>query len=199
MIHEKVIEALWQPSLVQQIPFRGGASIDWFTLEVEPWHGERFNTNGDDCNKRSSLLTGDDGRMSCLEVEVVRRLLAADVGLQAGWVQAWSCGANSWSRWIWKALPPPIASRNAAIQERRAHKPTSRGGHPDVAVLLGSEVFYVECKVNDPVDKQIDWISAGLELGVIHADQVIVLYGVMNQANPIDESPLRASTYVSGT
>lgn len=180
MIRDSVVAALGQPTLSRQITLRGGASIDWFTLEVEPWRGVRFGTNGDDCNKRSSLLTGDDGRLSCLEVEVVRRLLAANAGLQAGWVQAWTCGANSWSRWIWKQLPEPIATRNRAIQEHRDRKPTYRGGHPDVAVLSGSDVFYVECKVNDPVDKQIDWISAGIELGVITSDQVIVLQGVMS-------------------
>lgn len=177
MIRESVLAALGHPTLSKHVPLDEGATIDWFTAEVEPWRGARFDTNGDDCNKRSSLLTGDDGRLSCLEVEVVRRLLAADVGLQAGWVQAWHCGANLWSRWIWKALPPPIASRNAAIQEHRARKPGYRGGHPDVAVLLGSEVFYVECKVNDPVDKHIEWISAGIELGVFDPAQIIVLQG----------------------
>ena len=36
----------------------GDLELDVFDLEVRPWLGKRFDSNGDDCNKKSALLEG---------------------------------------------------------------------------------------------------------------------------------------------
>jgi hypothetical protein len=72
------------------VPLAGGFSVRLATMRITAWGGASSGTLADDCRKGSSLLTADDGSMSCIEVALVRRLRAS--GLDAGWVQAFPCG-----------------------------------------------------------------------------------------------------------
>ena len=152
----------------------GAASID-----ANPWPSAGPDILGIDCRKKGSLLRSADGSMSCLEVEVVRVLRAA--GLQAGWVQGFACGRQTWGEEIFaRELPVPLAERNRRVQEARFTRPTSFSGHPDVAATDGTRVAYIECKVRDqPKPSQVDWIQTGIARKVVKPGEVLILRGVI--------------------
>lgn len=145
-------------------------------LDLKPWLGERLNSLSGDCQKKDSLVLGSDGRASCTEVEVVRKLRSRWL---AGWVQGFACGAGLWSEWIWKSLPAPAAATNTAVQLARGQRrPTTHSGHPDVAVTDGEQVVYIECKVKDALkETQIEWFRTAFDRKIVLPDQVAVVQG----------------------
>lgn len=155
-----------------------GDVVDVIDVAVQPWTGARFDSNRLDCNKKTALLADADGKMSCLEVEVVRTLRDMD-GWAAGWVQAWRCGGDTWAQWIWSSLPPPLASRNQRVQAALDRGPAKLGGHPDIGLVAGDRVLYLECKIaNDKVDKQLGWFAAGIDSGAISNEDLLIVQGV---------------------
>lgn len=146
-------------------------------LVVERWAGERPDSIPDDCRKRRSLLVGPDGRMSCIEVEVVRLLR---VRWHAGWVQGFACGSRRWGDSIWTRLPQPVHTLNERVQTARGQQRTSTfSGHPDVAVTDGQDVVYVECKMEDTLKpSQIDWFGQALGRGIVQLGQMLVVQGL---------------------
>lgn len=106
-------------------------------LEFELWQGPRLSM-AEDCNKRGGRVVGDLGELSCAEVEVVKRLRAADWG--AAWFQAWKCGRKSWGHYIAELADLPEAVR--AIQRIAGEA----GGHPDVLGWTGDRVIALESK-----------------------------------------------------
>jgi hypothetical protein len=173
----------------------GGLVVDVIEVPIAFWDGARFDSNRRDCNKKSGLLAGDDERMSCLEVEVVRAL-RGNAGWHAGWVQAGSCGADTWGKWIWKQLPPVVQQRNEAVQAVLEKSPKTRGGHPDVALLAGGGVLYLECMIfDDKIDKQVAWISAAVDAGVVAIEDVMLVQGVTADG----KSPVRHRRRTSST
>lgn len=146
-------------------------------LRVHRWSGPRPYSLPDDCRKERSLLVDAAGRMSCLEVDVVRLLRDH---WQAGWVQGFGCGWRSWSSAIWKAPPAAVGSINERVQAARGQRRTStHSGHPDVAVTDGVRVACIECKMDDDLKPgQIDWLTNGLRHGIVTVDQLLVIQGV---------------------
>jgi hypothetical protein len=146
-------------------------------IVVKQWAGPRPDSLSDDCRKRRSLLVAPDGQMSCIEFEVVRLLRPR---WQAGWVQGFPCGSRRWADSIWKSLPDPAAALNKQVQAARGRPRTSTfSGHPDVVVMDGHDVLYIECKVEDDLKaSQIDWFGAALGQGIVNIDQVLVVQGL---------------------
>jgi hypothetical protein len=92
------------------------------------------------------------------------------------WVQGFPCGRARWSRWIWQALPPPIDTANRRVQGALETSPSSRSGHPDVAVIADGRVLYVECKVGDePTATQARWLAAAIGHGVVSVRDYVVV------------------------
>lgn len=146
-------------------------------LEVRPWGRPGPASMALDCNKRGSLLTGLDGVMSCVEVEVVRILRSR---WQAGWVQGFPCGQTTWGTWLWTRTDAPlnVIEINDLVQTAR-HKGRTFSGHPDVAVTDGHEVAYIECKMKDAIKpSQMDWFGAAFSDGIVRPSQVVVIQGV---------------------
>jgi hypothetical protein len=61
-----------------------------YAISMQQSTGERGDFLSDDCCKRAALITAPDGRLGCLEVELVRQIRA--FGYRAGWVQGFRCG-----------------------------------------------------------------------------------------------------------
>jgi hypothetical protein len=146
-------------------------------LVVRRWAGHRPFSLPDDCRKEGSLLVDPDGQMSCIEVEVVRLLRAR---WQAGWVQGFACGWRRWSESIWKQPPDVVSAINERVQMARGQlRPSTHGGHPDVAVTDGDRVVYVECKMDDDLKpSQIEWFGEALRRAIVLPDQVLVVQGI---------------------
>jgi hypothetical protein len=105
---------------------------------------------------------------------VVRRLRAA--GWEAGWVQGFPCGRARWGDWIWQDLPSPVEAANHRIQAALRRRPSSRSGHPDVAVWTGDRLAYLECKVGDePTATQARWLAATVDHRVVAVRDFVVV------------------------
>jgi hypothetical protein len=154
-----------------------GFKVPRRVIVVERWAGPRPDSLSEDCRKRRSLLVAPDGRMSCIEVEVVRLLRAR---WQAGWVQGFPCGSRRWEDSIWRTLPDPAHELNKRVQAARGRTRTSSfSGHPDVVVTDGHDVLYIECKVEDSLkESQIDWFGRALGQNIVKLGQVLVVQGL---------------------
>jgi hypothetical protein len=140
-------------------------------LEFQLWDG-LFLGMREDCNKRGGRVIGDEGELSCAEVEIVKRLRKA--GWDAWWVQAFKCGRARWSAYI-RDVP------NFPDVVRRIQLSAGEGvGHPDVIAWSGDRVVAIESK--SPTDKlresQIAWFAAALEAGVASSDIGVVEWRV---------------------
>jgi hypothetical protein len=143
-----------------------------FALPVVPlvfsrWEGPPL-TMSEDCNKRGGRVIGDQGEVSCAEVEFVKRLRA--VGWNAAWVQSFKCGQRSWGPYIADLPDLPIAVRRVQAGAGSA------GGHPDVLAWSGDRVVAIESK--GPSDRlkesQIEWFRRAIANGVATSDVGVV-------------------------
>lgn len=96
--------------------------------------------------KRSSCLRDDDGRMSCAEVEIVKRLRAA--GWTGGWVNTY--GGDPPLRWL-DCMTTPAAIGKGLPPRREALAKWLRvagvaAGSPDIFVVRGNDLLAIECK-----------------------------------------------------
>jgi hypothetical protein len=146
-------------------------------IRVERWAGPRPYSLAEDCRKERSLLVAPDGRMSCIEVEVVSLLRAR---WQAGWVQGFPCGSRRWGEWIWSTLGEPLRGLNEQVQAARGKRRTSTfSGHPDVAVTDGRRFAYIECKMEDRLKaSQVEWFGHAFGRGIVTPEQVLVVQGL---------------------
>lgn len=136
-------------------------------LRFELWQGPKL-TMAEDCNKRGGRVVGDQGELSCAEVEIVKRLRVAGWG--AAWVQSFKCGRKSWGSFIADLADLPDAVR--AIQRVAGEA----GGHPDVLAWRGNRVIALESK--GPSDSlkasQIAWFARAVEAGIQSGDIGVV-------------------------
>lgn len=119
--------------------------------------------------KERSCLRDRQGRMSCAEIEIVRRLRSS--GWCAGWISPYSGDPPiRWARWTWTqadaaAVVPPGYARFRGWLEAQ---PTS-DGIPDVVATNGVVLVVIECKRqpiqgsrDTPRSSQTRWVSAVL-------------------------------------
>jgi hypothetical protein len=144
-------------------------------LEFELWVGPKLHMQ-DDCNKRGGRVVGDQGELSCAEVEIVKRLRRA--GWDAAWFQAFKCGRRRWSGYILDAPEYPASVRRV---QRIAG---SGAGHPDVIGWSDDRVIAIESK--SPTDRlkdsQVDWFRAARSAGVADHDTAVVEWRVRSAA-----------------
>lgn len=138
---------------------------------LDLWQGPKLHME-DDCNKRGGRVVGDEGELSCAEVEIVKRLRRA--GWDAAWVQAFKCGRRRWSAYIQDV--PDFPDAVCRIQAEAG----SAGGHPDVLSWKGDRVVAIESK--GPGDQlkpsQIEWFLRALKAGVAPRDVAMVEWRV---------------------
>jgi hypothetical protein len=144
-----------------------GFEVAVIPLEFELWEGPFLGIR-EDCNKRGGRVVGDQGELSCAEVEIVKRLRGA--GWDAWWVQAFRCGRARWSTYI-RDVP------NFPESVRRIQLNAGEGaGHPDVIAWSGERVVAIESK--SPTDKlrasQVSWFAAALNAGIAASDIGVV-------------------------
>ena len=181
-LKNEVVDALGL-GVPARVRLGSGTVLEEYALDVHRWRGATSHSLNDDCRKGHGLLEAPDGSLSCLEVEVTRRLRDAGGNRwQVGWVQAFPCGRNRWREWVFTDLPSAIWKRNRRIQIALAateHRSPKEGvpGHPDVAVARGDSVVYIECKTTDSLGPQAGWIETGLRLKVFDPGDVIVVRG----------------------
>jgi hypothetical protein len=113
-------------------------------------------------------IVGEDGARSVAEIELVRRLRAAE--WSAGWVDTFGSAPAAWASWIMTpdALPPSLRGVYVGI---RAAAASTAGGRPDVVAWLGDalpDLVFVECKgPNDRIRSGQDaWFRAALQAGL---------------------------------
>ena len=148
------------------------------------------DSQSDDCQKRGALFAGPRG-FECLEAHIVDRLRSAPGRVwDAGWVQAWSCGRATWRDEIWDALPERLAAINSQVQDQRVimrpgAKRSRLGGHPDVVVVQGEDILYIECKVNDDgFGKQREWCEAAFDASVLQEAGVLIVHADIKRRGP---------------
>ena len=148
-----------------------GLDLRVVPLLFDLWQGPNLHMQ-DDCNKRGGRVIGDEGELSCAEVEIVKRLRRA--GWDAAWVQAFKCGRRRWSAYIQDVpdLPDPVHHIQAEAG--------SAGGHPDVLAWRGNRVIAIESKGSGDKLKhsQIDWFMRALKAGVAPRDIALVEWRV---------------------
>jgi hypothetical protein len=134
------------------------------------------------CGKGRALVVGRDGRYSCGEVEIVRRLFDAE-GWTAGWTQPYICGGLSWGDWIM-----PVARENERLRQHHrlnaAQVARFRGtseaavrGHPDVIAWRDDETIFVESKSifdGGLSQNQVDWFKAAKRLHLATAANYVI-------------------------
>ena len=143
------------------VPVADGTTFETWVCEVDfpPYLGPRADSLSFDCRKRSGLVVGGDGSMSCAEVEVVRRLRAAGYP-DAGWLA--TCGQATWGEF--QRPRNRIRDELAALDPGHGVRvPHGGAGAPDVVSLRGPHPVFVECKGSEPMQvNQIAWIETVL-------------------------------------
>lgn len=163
---------LWMEQLHPSGPIRNSRVAPSLELAIIPltfalWPGPPLGM-AEDCNKRGGRVIGDQGDLSCAEVEIVKRLRRA--GWEAAWFQAFKCGRRRWTPYIADVveLPP-------AVQRVQRHAGAS-GGHPDVIAWRAERVVAIESK--GPADRlkapQIQWFGRAREVGMRREDMAVV-------------------------
>ena len=183
---------------------RGYPSPLWtVSLAFEAWPHDEPPSLAMNCRKRSSLVSGANGK-SCPEVEVVTRL--RDRGWSAFWLKSFRCGPASWQRRRGDAgdLPQWVVAVLQDVRRRRQIPDPATGieplgGIPDVIAYQEDPraLVFVECKrPAEPLDKQRAWLEAALpaerDRGVIGHDQLVVAVSSIRQ--PLVRSPEGART-----
>jgi len=132
-------------------------------------------------SKGLSCLRDEEGRMSCVEIEIARRLAAT--GWSGGWLNTY--GGDPPSSWLsWARTPGETASlmpvsRRPLAQWLVEGTVGRVGGLPDVVAVRGDTVIALECKRaggDRPKPTQIAWLrSAIVERAVLHGDDFAVV------------------------
>ncbi len=111
------IDPLFPVHEVASRPIGPTLALKVVSLTFDLWDGPRLHMQ-EDCNKRGGRVVGDQGELSCAEVEIVKRLRRA--GWEAGWFQAFRCGRRRWSAYVSEAHQLPDVVR--AFSARLARK-----------------------------------------------------------------------------
>ncbi len=157
------------------------ADIEVWTARTTfaPFVGEPINNHAYDCDKQGSLVAGPGGRLSCAEVELVRRFRASN--WDAGWTATCGQRNDDWrgAMFVPRApadptapVPPLLPGRLASILLRHGTK-----GHPDVMAWQSlRHPRLVELK--GPKDRsvaQADWLREALAAGTIARDDFLLV------------------------
>ena len=142
--------------------------------------------------KRSSCLRGDEGRMSCAEVEITKVLRAA--GWTGGWVNTYGGDPPlHWASWTIE----PAGLRGGVVHqdfvEWLADPVRGSGGTPDVIAVRGTQLLALECKrrsvggsYGDAVrGTQERWVHDAFERGLLGSDDFAVVWWTRRNA-PLD-------------
>ncbi len=158
-----------------------GVVIRVVPLAFELWQGPPL-TMAEDCNKRGGRVVGDQGELSCAEVEIVKRLRAAGWG--AAWVQSFKCGRQTWGSYI--ADLADLPERVRSVQRFAGEA----GGHPDVLAWSGDRVIAIESKGPSDALKhsQIEWFARSLEAGIRPDDIGVVEWRAKPSTPPPSKS-----------
>lgn len=142
--------------------------------------------------KRSSCLRGDEGRMSCAEVEITRALRAA--GWSGGWVNTY--GGDPPLHWAaWTIEPHRLRGEleHKEFVEWLADPARGSGGTPDIIAVRGTQLLALECKrrsvggsYGDSVrGTQERWVREAFERGLLDPDEFAVVWWTRRNA-PLD-------------
>ena len=147
--------------------------------------------------KRSSCLRGDEGRMSCAEVEITKVLRAA--GWTGGWVNTYGGDPPlHWASWTTE----PAGLRGGVVHQEflgwLADPVRGSGGTPDVIAVRGAQLLALECKrrsvggsYGDAVrGTQERWVREAFERGVLDPDDFAVVWWTRRNA------PLHAPSHL---
>lgn len=111
--------------------------------------------------KQGSCLRDRQGRMSCAEIEIARRLRSA--GWMAGWISPYSGDPPArWRRWTWTIADAVthVPDEFGAFRDWLANRARA-GGTPDVIAINGRDLVTIECKRHGSTDKarttQVAW------------------------------------------
>jgi hypothetical protein len=111
--------------------------------------------------KRSSCLRDDDARMSCVEVEITKRLRAT--GWSGGWLNTY--GGDPPQRWLeWTVTSAELArllpAERAPLARWLESDVTTSAGFPDVFVVRGLDLLAIECKRHGAAGEWSDSVRA---------------------------------------
>ena len=133
--------------------------------------------------KRSSCLRGEEGRMSCAEVEITKAVRAA--GWTGGWVNTY--GGDPPLHWASWTIEPHGLRGGLEHQEFvnwLADPLRGSGGTPDIIAVRGTELLALECKrrsvggsYGDSVrGTQERWVREAFERKLLTPDEFTVVW-----------------------